>query len=233
MKAMSRARGRLARPQPARRARWTGPRSSAPRVWPGSRSRRRRPAGADLPARQGAVTTPSGPASCRRTGADPVTSCWSWPTSGARRAKCSARSASTSGGPPVGEGERRFLWVTEFPLFDGTDDEGNPQAAHHPFTMPHPDDIDLLGTDPARGALAGLRPRAQRLGARVGVDPDPPRGHPAQRLRRAGHHARGSRGALRVPARAPSATAPRPTAGSPSAWTASSPSWPGRRTCAR
>jgi aspartyl-tRNA synthetase len=54
------------------------------------------------------------------------------------------------GRPPVGEGERRFLWVTEFPLFDGTDDEGHPQAAHHPFTMPHPDDIDLLLSDPTR-----------------------------------------------------------------------------------
>ncbi|HEY5023638.1 MAG TPA: aspartate--tRNA ligase [Acidimicrobiales bacterium] len=54
------------------------------------------------------------------------------------------------GRPPVGQGERRFLWVTEFPLFDGTDDEGNPQAAHHPFTMPHPDDLDLLETDPTQ-----------------------------------------------------------------------------------
>ncbi len=51
---------------------------------------------------------------------------------------------------PVGQGERRFLWVTEFPLFDGTDDDGNPQAAHHPFTMPHPDDLDLLASDPVR-----------------------------------------------------------------------------------
>ena len=56
------------------------------------------------------------------------------------------------GRPPVGEGERRFLWVTEFPLFDGTDDDGNLQAAHHPFTMPHPDDLDLLESDPARCA---------------------------------------------------------------------------------
>ncbi|HVA04847.1 MAG TPA: aspartate--tRNA ligase [Acidimicrobiales bacterium] len=54
------------------------------------------------------------------------------------------------GRPPVGQGERRFLWVTEFPLFDGTDEDGNPQAAHHPFTMPHPDDLDLLDSDPAR-----------------------------------------------------------------------------------
>jgi aspartyl-tRNA synthetase len=54
------------------------------------------------------------------------------------------------GRPPVGEGERRFLWVTEFPLFDGTDDQGNPLAAHHPFTMPNPDDLDLLLSDPAQ-----------------------------------------------------------------------------------
>jgi aspartyl-tRNA synthetase len=54
------------------------------------------------------------------------------------------------GRPPVYEGERRFLWVTEFPLFDGTDEDGHPQAAHHPFTMPHPDDLDLLESDPMR-----------------------------------------------------------------------------------
>ncbi|HML00911.1 MAG TPA: aspartate--tRNA ligase [Acidimicrobiales bacterium] len=54
------------------------------------------------------------------------------------------------GRPPVGEGERRFCWVTEFPMFDGVDDEGRPQAAHHPFTMPHPDDIELLSSDPLK-----------------------------------------------------------------------------------
>ena len=54
------------------------------------------------------------------------------------------------GRPPVAEGERRYCWVTEFPLFDGTDDEGRPLAAHHPFTMPNPDDLDLLASDPLR-----------------------------------------------------------------------------------
>jgi aspartyl-tRNA synthetase len=54
------------------------------------------------------------------------------------------------GRPPVSEGPYRFVWVTEFPMFDGRDDAGNPQAAHHPFTMPHPDDLDLLETDPMR-----------------------------------------------------------------------------------
>jgi aspartyl-tRNA synthetase len=51
---------------------------------------------------------------------------------------------------PVTEGGRRFCWVTDFPLFDGIDDEGRPQAAHHPFTMPHPDDMELLTTDPLK-----------------------------------------------------------------------------------
>ncbi|MGD0882084.1 MAG: aspartate--tRNA ligase [Acidimicrobiales bacterium] len=53
------------------------------------------------------------------------------------------------GGRPVSEGPYRYLWVVDFPLFDGVDDQGNPIAAHHPFTMPHPDDIDRLETDPA------------------------------------------------------------------------------------
>jgi len=53
------------------------------------------------------------------------------------------------GGRPVSEGPYRYLWVVDFPLFDGVDDEGRPIAAHHPFTMPHPDDIDRLESDPA------------------------------------------------------------------------------------
>ncbi len=53
------------------------------------------------------------------------------------------------GGQPVSQGPYRYLWVVDFPMFDGVDADGNPQAAHHPFTMPHPDDLDLLETDPA------------------------------------------------------------------------------------
>jgi aspartyl-tRNA synthetase len=54
------------------------------------------------------------------------------------------------GRPPVSEGPYKYVWVTEFPMFEGTDDAGNPQAAHHPFTMPFPEDLDLLETDPMR-----------------------------------------------------------------------------------
>ena len=50
--------------------------------------------------------------------------------------------------PPVHEGPYRYVWVVDFPMFVGTDEQGHPKPAHHPFTMPHPDDLDLLETDP-------------------------------------------------------------------------------------
>jgi aspartyl-tRNA synthetase len=52
------------------------------------------------------------------------------------------------GRPPVSEGPMNYCWVIDFPMFDGVDDEGRPQAAHHPFTMPHAEDLDKLETDP-------------------------------------------------------------------------------------
>ena len=48
------------------------------------------------------------------------------------------------GRPPVTEGGLNFLWVVDFPLFEGLDDDGRPVPAHHPFTMPYPDDLELL-----------------------------------------------------------------------------------------
>ena len=56
---------------------------------------------------------------------------------------------TTLGSPPVSEGPHRYVWVVDFPMFDGTDGEGNPQPAHHPFTMPYADDLALLATDPS------------------------------------------------------------------------------------
>jgi aspartyl-tRNA synthetase len=46
--------------------------------------------------------------------------------------------------PPVHEGELHFLWVVDFPLFEALDDDGRPIPAHHAFTMPHPDDREIL-----------------------------------------------------------------------------------------
>ena len=48
--------------------------------------------------------------------------------------------------PPVDEGGLNFIWITEFPLFESISDSGMPVPAHHPFTMPHPDDISKLDT---------------------------------------------------------------------------------------
>jgi aspartyl-tRNA synthetase len=46
--------------------------------------------------------------------------------------------------PAASEGGLQFVWVVDFPLFEGIADDGTPIPAHHPFTMPHPDDLDLL-----------------------------------------------------------------------------------------
>ncbi len=51
------------------------------------------------------------------------------------------------GRPPVTEGGLNFLWVVDFPLFEGLGDDASPVPAHHPFTMPHADDVDLLASD--------------------------------------------------------------------------------------
>jgi aspartyl-tRNA synthetase len=53
------------------------------------------------------------------------------------------------GRPPVHEGVPRYVWVVEFPLFVGVDPEtGRPRPGHHPFCMPHPDDLERFDTDP-------------------------------------------------------------------------------------
>ncbi len=39
-----------------------------------------------------------------------------------------------------------LLWVTDFPMFEWNADENRLEALHHPFTAPHPDDIDDLAT---------------------------------------------------------------------------------------
>jgi aspartyl-tRNA synthetase len=48
------------------------------------------------------------------------------------------------GRPPVTQGGLQFLWVVDFPLFEALSDDGRPIPAHHPFTMPHADDVALL-----------------------------------------------------------------------------------------
>jgi aspartyl-tRNA synthetase len=64
--------------------------------------------------------------------------------------------------------DHRWLWVTDFPLFDWDAATGRLVAAHHPFTAPHPQDVEALqrivetaGAEVGRTLFAaGLRSRA-------------------------------------------------------------------------
>ncbi len=44
----------------------------------------------------------------------------------------------------------RFLWITEFPLLEYSEEEGRYVAMHHPFTMPMEEDLPYLESDPGR-----------------------------------------------------------------------------------
>ena len=48
----------------------------------------------------------------------------------------------------IDENKYNFLWVTEFPLLEWSDEENRFMAMHHPFTMPMEEDWDKIDSDP-------------------------------------------------------------------------------------
>ena len=48
----------------------------------------------------------------------------------------------------LNKNEYRFVWITEFPLLEWSDEENRFMAMHHPFTMPMEEDWDKIDTDP-------------------------------------------------------------------------------------
>jgi aspartyl-tRNA synthetase len=50
----------------------------------------------------------------------------------------------------IPEGKWNFLWVTDFPLLEYSEEEKRFVAVHHPFTAPKPEDVPLLELDPGK-----------------------------------------------------------------------------------
>lgn len=50
----------------------------------------------------------------------------------------------------IPENTYRFVWITEFPMFEYDEDEKRFKAMHHPFTSPVMSDLDLLKSDPSK-----------------------------------------------------------------------------------
>jgi aspartyl-tRNA synthetase len=82
--------------------------------------------------------------------------------------------------------KNNLLWVTEFPMFEWNADEKRLDALHHPFTAPHPDDLDDLKTARAQaydlvfngfeivsGSLRIYQPELQqRVFETIGLSPE-------------------------------------------------------------
>ena len=46
--------------------------------------------------------------------------------------------------------EFRFVWITEFPLLEWSEEQNRYVAMHHPFTMPMEEDLPLIDSDPGK-----------------------------------------------------------------------------------
>ena len=71
-----------------------------------------------------------------------------WDSLGALRCNLAARFGLIDKSKPC------LLWITDFPMFEYSKEEQRWVAMHHPFTMPRPEDIDKLATDP--GAVCAV-----------------------------------------------------------------------------
>lgn len=49
----------------------------------------------------------------------------------------------------IDESQYAFLWITDWPLLEYSEEDGRYKAAHHPFTRPFDEDIPLMETDPS------------------------------------------------------------------------------------
>ena len=94
------------------------------------------------------LPTTSGPDCSPPPRPSPATWSWSSPTSTAWPARCSA-APGRARRPPGGRGPARYVWVVDFPLFDGVDGEGTRSRPTTPSPCPTPTTSTCLESDPA------------------------------------------------------------------------------------
>ncbi len=114
----------------------------------------------------------------------------------------------------------QFLWVVDFPMFEWDEEENRWNAAHHPFTSVHDEDLEKLTTDPARCRAKSYDLVLNGVELGFGLDSYSPARRADQGLRRARIQRGGSAPPLRLPAgsagvRRAAARRHRPGAGPP------------------
>ena len=114
----------------------------------------------------------------------------------------------------------RPCWVVDFPAYEYDEEHQRWGAAHHPFTSPKDEHVELDGDRSGQGARQGLRHRPERLGDRRRLGAHPPRRRAGQAVPRARHRGARSSAPSSASCSTRSPTARRRTAASPSASTA-------------
>lgn len=100
----------------------------------------------------------------------------------------------------IDESRFAFLWITEFPLFEYSEEEQRYVAMHHPFTSPLPEDCDKIESDPgsARASAYDIVLNGYEIGG--GSIRIHDRALPAEDVSSAGLYRRGCAGSFRIPA---------------------------------
>ena len=127
-----------------------------------------------------------------------------------------------------------FLWVVDFPLLAYSEEDGKWVAVHHPFTRPNAEDIPLLEAGDyakVRAVAYDVVLNGYELGG--GSHPNSREGSAGEDVQRARRQPGGAAGSSSATSSTPSASAPRRTAASRSASTASPCSSPARTASAK
>jgi aspartyl-tRNA synthetase len=81
----------------------------------------------------------------------------------------------------------QFLWVVDFPMFEWDEEESRWNAAHHPFTSVHDEDLEKLTADPARCRAKSYDLVLNGVETGLRLHPYSPPRRADQGVRRAGH----------------------------------------------